>query len=138
GGGNAVAVTQGGGVAPFESRDGVIYYVKGPQEGGIWRVPIASGNETRVIDGPTPGFWGYWALLENGIWFATQEPPLRSRHAMVHFFDFATRRAVDVGPLDTYAVAGFPFFAMTPDGKSIVYVKNKPETSDIMLVNNFR
>lgn len=43
-----------------------------------------------------------------------------------------------MGYLHATALAFGPGFAMTPDGKSIVYVKDKPTTSDIMLVKNFR
>jgi Tol biopolymer transport system component len=86
-GGKASQVTTSGGFAPFESRDGkFIYYVKGLQERGIWRVPVEGGAETFVVDGPTARFWGYWSLLENGIWFATQEPYGRAR-ALMQYFD---------------------------------------------------
>ena len=137
-GGKATPVTRNGGFAPFESRDGrFIYYVKGNEESGIWRVPVEGGEEDFVVDGPTARFWGYWALLENGICFATQEPYRRAT-ALVEYFDFSTESKVAVGHLDTQAIAFGPGFAMTPDGKSILYVKMKPSTSDIMLVKNFR
>src|SRR6476620_240623 len=137
-GGGATRVTRDGGFAPVESHDGrFVYYVKGLQRGGIWRVAVEGRDETFVVDGPTPGFWGYWALLKDGIFFATQE---RNVHApaLVQYFDFATQRTRIVGPLDAPAIAFNPFFAITPDGKSIFYVKAKPITSDIMLVKNFR
>jgi hypothetical protein len=54
------------------------------------------------------------------------------------YFDFATKRTVRVGYLDTHTIWFKPGFAVTPDGKSILYVKMKPTTSDIMLVKNFR
>jgi Tol biopolymer transport system component len=133
----ATQITRDGGFAPFESRDGkFIYYVKGRLTGGIWRVPVEGGEETFVADGPTARFWGYWALLENGICFATWEG--ENVPALVHYFDFARKITTLVGPLDAPAIALFPRFAMTPDGKSILYVKDKPTTSDIMLVKNCR
>jgi hypothetical protein len=52
--------------------------------------------------------------------------------------EWTTKSTVKLGPLDTQAIAFGPWFAMTPDGKSILYVKEKPATSDIMLVKNFR
>jgi Tol biopolymer transport system component len=137
-GGSQTQVTTNGGIAPFESPDRkFLYYVKGLELGGIWRVPTAGGDEAFVVDGPTPRFWGYWSLLPDGICFATQEP-FRRANAVVQYFDFATKHIVNVGHLDTQAIAFGPWFAMTPDGKSILYVKDKPTTSDIMLVKNFR
>jgi hypothetical protein len=57
----------------------------------------------------------------------------------VHYFDFASKSTRLVGHLDTPALQWFtPGFAMTPDRKSILYVRTKPTHSDIMLVKNFR
>ncbi len=112
-GGKATQVTTNGGFAPFESRDGkFIYYVKQIDERGIWRVPVDGGEETFVVDGPTARFWGYWALLENGICFATQEPYERAT-ALVQYFEFATKRKVTLGYLNALAFAFGPGFAMT-------------------------
>jgi Tol biopolymer transport system component/DNA-binding winged helix-turn-helix (wHTH) protein len=137
GGGSPTQVSKGGGFAPVESPDGeFVYYLKGIQSGQIWRVPVGGGEETFVVDGPTPRFWGYWALLADGICFATWEGP--HVPALVHYFDFASKLTTRVGRLDAPAIVFSPGFAMTPDGKSILYVKMKPTTSDIMLVKNFR
>ena len=137
-GGKATQVTRNGGFAPFESRDGkFIYYVKQIDERGIWRVPVDGGEETFVVDGPTARFWGCWSLFPDGIYFARQEQNERAP-AWVHYFDFAHKGTTTVGRLDSPAIPFGPCFAMTPDGKSILYVKNKPTTSDIMLVKNFR
>jgi hypothetical protein len=104
--------------------------------GSIWRVPVEGRGETFVVDGPTPNFWGYWALLPEGICFATWEG--QNAPALVHYFDFASKLTTRVGHLDAPAIVFSPGFAMTPDGKSILYVKMKPTTSDIMLIKNFR
>lgn len=111
-----------------------MYYLKGFDSGSIWRVSVEGREETFVVDGPTPNFWGYWTLLPNGICFAT---PTRGAPALVKYFDFASKRTTLVGHLDTPAIVFSSGFSMTPDGKSILYVKMKPTTSDIILVKNF-
>jgi Tol biopolymer transport system component/DNA-binding winged helix-turn-helix (wHTH) protein len=137
-GGTPTQVTRGGGFAPVESRDGkFVYYLKAIDSGQIWRARVEGGEETFVVEGPTARFWGYWTLLENGICFATQQPYRRAT-ALVQYFDFVTKGTAILGNLDTQAIAFGPWFAMTPDRKSILYVKNKPTTSDIILVKNFR
>ena len=138
-GGSATQVTYGGGFAPFESDDGkFIYYVKGFEVRGIWRIPVEGGDETRILDGPVSGFWGYWALLPHGIVFATQEQNGRA-HALVSYFNFISKQITDLGHLDSPAFRYVPNFAVSPDEKWIYYVKRKQgDTSDIMLVKNFR
>jgi Tol biopolymer transport system component/DNA-binding winged helix-turn-helix (wHTH) protein len=138
GGGTAIKVTKNGGFAPFESHDGqYIYYVRGLGLGGIWRMPVKGGEEVFILDGPTPGYWGYWALLRDGICFATQGANLRAS-ASVQYFDFKNRKTIILGDLGAAAIPSNPFFALSPDQRSIFYVKTKPATSDIVLVKNFR
>jgi hypothetical protein len=62
------------------------------------------------------GFWGYWTLLPEGIWFASQNADVLPS---VEYFDFATRRTTTVGQLDAPAYPRFPFFVVSPDGRSI-------------------
>ena len=123
----------------MESGDGrFIYYVKGLEVRGIWRMPVEGGEETFVLDGPPPGFWGYWALLPHGIVFAMQEQNGRA-HALVKYFNFISQQITDLGHLDSPAVRYNPHFAGSSDEKWIYYVKRKQgDTSDIMLVKNFR
>ena len=138
-GGTATQVTHGGGFAPFESADAkFLYYVKGLDVRGIWRVPVDGGDETPVLDGPVSGFWGYWALLPHGIVFAIQDQNGRAP-ALVNYFNFSSKQTTTLGHLDSPAIRGYPFFAVSPDEKTIFYGKRKQgDRSDIMLVKNFR
>lgn len=138
-GGEPTRVTNEGGFAPIESDDGkFIYYVKGLEIPGIWCISVERGDETPVLDGPGSGFWGYWALLPHGIVFATQEQNGRA-HAHVKYFNFSSKQITPLGDLDTPAFRWNPHFAVSPDEKWIYYVKRKQgDTSDIMLVKNFR
>ncbi len=138
-GGFPTQVTHDGGFAPLESDDGkFIYYVKGLDVRGIWRIPLQGGDETQILDGPKAGFWGHWALLPHGIVFATQEQNGRA-HAHVKYFNFSNKQETPLGDLDTPAFRWNPHFAVSSDEKWIYYVKRKQaDTSDIMLVKNFR
>ena len=67
-------VTRQGGFAPQESPDGrFIYYAKGLNVPGIWKISEADGEETGVLTQGREGFWGYWAVTENGIYFLNTE-----------------------------------------------------------------
>ena len=66
-------VTRNGGFAAFESPDGhYLYYAKGRSASGLWRKRLPNGDEEAVLDQLKPGYWGYWAVVENGIYFADQ------------------------------------------------------------------
>ena len=80
-GGQAVQITRRGGFAAFESQDGKsLYYAKGMDIDGLWSVAVNGGEEAPVLDFPKASFWGYWALVEKGIYFVNTEtrPAARS------------------------------------------------------------
>jgi len=119
-GGQPVQVTTNGGHEAFESRDGkYVYYSKG-EGAGIWRVPAKGGEETQVMDHAT---MGHWAVLDRGICFVN----LTGKRPVIEFFDFATRRGRTVAVLPNDAEPaggwGFPAIAVSPDGRSTLYVQ---------------
>ena len=68
-GGEPQPVTTGDGIEPQESADGHwLYYTRGDDD-GIWRVSTAGGEETRVLDQPSAGYWGYWQSTPRGIFY---------------------------------------------------------------------
>ncbi len=134
-GGPAVQVTQNGGFAAFESPDGQFVYYAKFTEPGMWRVPVEGGEETLVLDLLQPGLWGYWAVVDEGIYFLNAEAKPRPT---IEFFRFATRRATRVFVPEKDPVYGAPGLALSPDGRWILYAQVDQETSDIMLVENFR
>ena len=95
-GGPAVQVTRHGGFAAFESPDGIfLYYAKGLAVPGLWRIPTDGGEETEVISALEAGYWGYWAVVENGIYYLdmTAKPGIA-------FFDATTHRTTRVFDLE--------------------------------------
>ena len=64
-------VTKGGGFEGFESPDGqYLYYAKGLGIPGIWRIAVRGGEETPVLDLDKAGYWRYWAVVSEGIYYA--------------------------------------------------------------------
>ena len=89
-GGPAVQVTRHGGFAAFESPDGrFLYYAKGLTVPGLWRIPTNGGEEIELIRSLEAGYYGYWAAVENGIYYLdmTTKPG-------INFFDIATHRKI--------------------------------------------
>jgi Tol biopolymer transport system component/DNA-binding winged helix-turn-helix (wHTH) protein len=133
-GGPAVQVTHQGGFAAFESPDGqFLYYAKGLGVPGLWRTPTNGGEEIEVISSLEAGYWGYWAVVENGIYYLdmTAQPG-------INFFDIATHRITRVFDLENGPAWGAPGLAISPDKKTILYTQLDALHSDIILVENFR
>lgn len=131
----AVQVTQNGGFAAFESPDGQFVYYAKFTEPGIWRVPVEGGEETLVLDLLQPGLWGYWAVVEEGIYFLNVKAKPRPA---IEFYRFATRQVTRVTVPEKDPQYGSPGLALSPDGSWILYMQIDRVESDIMLVENFR
>ena len=136
GGGAPVQVTKQGGFEAFESPDGrVLYYTKGRGPGGIWQVPVQGGEETPVLELKHAGYWRYWALLNDGIYFVAREADSSPR---LKFFSFATRQVTPMATLEKEPLSDPTGLSVSPDQRSILYVQADQSVSDIILVENFR
>ena len=135
-GGKAVRVTRHGGFDNVESPDGqYLYFTKGYVP-GIWRIPVAGGEEVLVLDQHRAGRWRYWAVREQGIYFATAES---EEHPLFEFFSFATKKVTTLGTLERKI--GYRWYAgldVSPDGRWLIWQQLDQEGSDIMLLDNFR
>jgi Tol biopolymer transport system component len=133
-GGPAVQVTRQGGFAAFESRDGrMVYYAKGLSVGGLWHAPANGGEETPVLEFPAPGYWGYWALGQNGIYFVdTSVKP-----QVLSVFDPGTRRVTRIAALERNVAAYESGLAVSEDGRRFLIVQDDQVNSDIVVVENF-
>jgi Tol biopolymer transport system component/serine/threonine protein kinase len=135
-GGQAIQVTRQGGFESFESADGkLLYYTKGRGPGGIWQMPVAGGEERQVPELLDAGYWRYWAVLDNGIYFVA---PVATTRAALKYFNFATRRVMQLGVLERDPLKGPPGLTVSPDGRWVLYAQVDQSISDIMLVENFR
>jgi eukaryotic-like serine/threonine-protein kinase len=135
-GGQALQVTRGGGFDNVESPDGqFLYYVKERGEPGIWRVPVAGGEETPVLDHHRAGLWRQWAVVEQGIFFITAETPDRP---LIEFFSFATGKASLVMTLEKKLPDTISGLSVSPDGRRLIWTQLDQISSDIMLIKNFR
>ena len=132
-GGRAWQMTKKGGFAAFESPDGkAVYYAKGKEASGIWEVPVGGGEEASVLDQPSPGYWGYWALAANGIYFYD------TKTQAIDFFDFRTRQVTKIATPPKPPVQWASGFAVSHDGRWLLFTQMDESTAVIMLVENFR
>jgi Tol biopolymer transport system component len=133
GGGRALQVTKKGGFAAFESPDGkAVYYAKGKDTSGLWEVPVDGGEERPVLEQPSAGYWGYWGLLKNGIYFF--DPGTKA----IELFNFRTRQVTKVATPQKPPVQWAPGLAISPDGRWLLFAQSDQWNAVIMLVENFR
>jgi hypothetical protein len=129
-------ITHHGGFAAFESVDGQsLYYAKGRDVPGLWVIPADGGKEKPVISDFAVGFWGYWAVVSEGIYYLTRVPV--DRGALM-FYSFKSRSARLVASIPKDPPFGDSGFAVSPDGRSVLYTQVDHSGSDIMLVEGFR
>jgi Tol biopolymer transport system component/DNA-binding winged helix-turn-helix (wHTH) protein len=128
--GGAIQLTQGGGMYPIESADGFVYYSKTLSSDEIWKIPVEGGAETLALKAPGLDCFCNSALAPTGIYVITQKS---EQARTISFYDFASKRMTKV--LDLEKMALNP--AVSPDGKSLIYVQLDQHDSTIMLVNHF-
>ena len=116
---------------PRESPNGrYLYYYKVGAAEGLWRVPVDSGEEVRVLDGSKS--W-IGAVTDDGVYFIN---PGAKDGVAVEFWDFATsqqRRVAELGMVNLLPSA----LAISPDRRHVLYTQNDHTGSDIVLIENF-
>src|SRR4030095_12880312 len=102
----------------------------------IGRMPVAGGAEIRILDHVQGG---YWAVLEQGIYFLNRAFLDRPNpHTTIEFFSFATTQRPQIAVVEKQIPWYGPGFAVSPDGRWILLALIDQSESDIMLMENFR
>jgi eukaryotic-like serine/threonine-protein kinase len=137
GGGEPRQITKHGGYSVKVSPDGkYLYYLKSSREGGLRRAAAEGGEEELLVpDLRNRNFQvlpdGVY-LLDSGV---SEMSPLKRGRA--RFYRFRTRKVEDLGfqtekPIDHYGIS------LSSDGKWLYYVQVDRNSSNVMLVENFR
>jgi Tol biopolymer transport system component len=133
-GGAAWHVPLDKGTGPTESADGkFIYFRRTQNPTGIFRVPTAGGPEESVLELKEAPPWGYWTVVENGIYFVEIDDKPK-----IKFLDLSTRRITDIWTMERPALTGDAGLAVSPDGQWLLFTQLVNGGSDIMIVNDFR
>jgi Tol biopolymer transport system component/serine/threonine protein kinase len=133
-GGPARQITRGGGFAPFASADGEwVYYAKGRTVAGLWRVPAEGGVEELVLNRLKPGYWGYWALCGDTVFFVDKESP-RSPAALFQY-ELGAKKLTRLHDISKPLITADSALAMSPDCRTAVFAQRDQSGSDIMLAD---
>jgi len=137
-GGRALQVMTSEASAAREGPDGAdLYFAK--THGGIWRRPVAGGEETPVIREFTGSLPGYWAVVSDGIYYVVRETLADNTFAHhLEFFDFGSRRTMDLGTLTGTIDHWVGGLTISKDRQTVVYSQRTYQSSEVMLVDPFR
>jgi Tol biopolymer transport system component len=86
-------ITRHGGFAAFESYDAKTLYYSKFTGGGIWGMPVGGDHEERVTDSLHRGYWGHFAVTDNGLYLVDSDA---KDGPAIMYYDFQTRRLSSV------------------------------------------
>lgn len=136
-GGESIQLTRNGGAEAIESPDGkTVYYARVPEMGpGLWNVPSRGGAEIRELESVR---FGYWTMSSKGIYFVDFDVAGDAPRP-VRFFDFESRNVRQIGWAEpSVSWRNTPGFAISPDGRWLLYSSLESTDADLMLIDSFR
>ena len=122
-----IRVTRNGGFASIESWDGKTLYYTQRVANGIWKMPVEGGEEKQIISDLNT--WGDFDVTRDGIVLIASKP------YEIRFYSFVTGKTTLVAALPRRPAFGL---TVSPADGSIVYTLIDQESSEIMMVENFR
>lgn len=129
--GRAIQVTRNGGFGAFERPgDAALYYAKGREVPGLWRI-TPNGEEERVLPQLKAGYWGYWAATAKGIYF------LAPSGITVDLLDLGTAKVHTVTKLEKQPPFGDSGLSVSADDRWLLCTQTDHSGSDIIMVENF-
>jgi Tol biopolymer transport system component len=133
-GGEAVQLTNHGAFRPEISPDGnQLFYGKYGTH-GLWSVPIAGGQERKLLDSITEN---HWTVALQGIYyidFGTQPGAPK----LLKFYSFQTGKTNQVGLLEPTVSGDYSGISVSSDGHWLLYSYIADVSSDLMMVDHFR
>jgi Tol biopolymer transport system component/DNA-binding winged helix-turn-helix (wHTH) protein len=137
-GGAVTQVTTSGGFTALESPDGkYLYYAKGVAQPGLWVVPVEGGEEKEVIPNLQPTLYGYWVMVDDGIYFASYEQlSSQTPKSALNFYSFKTQKTTRITALPWPAFSGAPGLEISPDRKRIFVVMVQTHGADLKIADN--
>jgi Tol biopolymer transport system component/DNA-binding winged helix-turn-helix (wHTH) protein len=132
-GGEDKQVTRDGGFGAMESADGrMLYYVHDMATTSIWRMPVAGGTPTKVIDSVGQRLWGYWAVSPHYLMYFHRRSPADGSTEILGL-NPATGEIHHVGATERAPEAGGGGLCISPDERWIVYAQRDIYQTNIMV-----
>ncbi len=124
-GGEASHVTTNGGFSARETPDGRFLLYTKSADHGLWRQPIAGGDEEKILDQPKRWLWDSWDLLDDGVLYVE------------YANDQATVKWTSLSKDSTGVLADLPpqrahsSVSISPDGRMLYFATERMTGSDL-------
>jgi Tol biopolymer transport system component/DNA-binding winged helix-turn-helix (wHTH) protein len=129
----AKQITRDGGFDAVESADGrTLYYVHDMATTSVWRMPVAGGAPTAVIDSVGQRLWGYWAVSPHYLMYFHRRSPTDGSTEILGM-NPATGEIRHLGAVERALEAGGGGLSISPDERWIVYAQRDTYQTSIML-----
>ncbi len=137
-GGSPIQVTRGGAFYGLESMDGkLLYFSKGSGGGsvvdGIWQVPVAGGEEVRLLDRKIRS--RDWDVAAGGIYFLTSKSRAGGEEWSIELLSAQSGKVTQI--FHQESPNHHDSLAVSPDEQWILYAETPPQDSDLMLADDF-
>ena len=137
--GSKERVTRGGGFVARESADGgTLLYISKAVDSPLMAQPLAGGAPHRVIACVAGTAF---SVTPAGVFYipCSRNPQTPDPDPLVHVLDPATGKDREVGRLEKLEWDHLPTgFAVSADGRTILYERLLRDESDLMMIENFR
>jgi hypothetical protein len=133
--GKETQITQHGGFAAFESYDAKTLYYSKKYRVGIWKIPVGGVQELLVTDSLHLGYWGNFAVTDNGLYLVDADA--KGGPALL-YYNFQTRRLSPILTFEKNPVPWTPNLAASRDGRTLLYAQVEFENSSISMAENFQ
>ncbi len=130
-----LSLSKDGATRKVVSRDGRFLYFSANYESPcIYRLDIATGKTTRIVDDLLIGYWGAWTAGSTGLYYLASDP-VRPTRAVIRFRDFATGRTRILAPFEgLLPPLGTSLWSLTPDERSLYVVRLDGSEADLVRV----
>ncbi len=132
-GSSAEQITAGPGLAP-KIYENYIYFIRGWEQREIWRIPVSGGAEEQVLTGIKNMYIRSWHVVKNGIYFFRVDDDVPE----LCFYDFRLKKIKSVKHIPEAARRNINIsIDIDPQEEYLLYSRQDPVESDIILVDNF-
>jgi Tol biopolymer transport system component/DNA-binding winged helix-turn-helix (wHTH) protein len=132
--GTETQISRHGGFAAFESYDAKTLYYSKFRGGGIWKTRTGGGEEERVTDSLHRGYWGHFAVTENGLYLVDSDA---KDGPAIMYYDFQSKRLSPIMTFKQSLAPWFPNLAASRDGRTLLYAQVEFESNMISMVEDF-
>jgi Tol biopolymer transport system component/DNA-binding winged helix-turn-helix (wHTH) protein len=132
--GRETQVTYHGGFAGFESYDGRTLYFSKFDGAGIWSISVAGGEEQRLTQAPHLGYWGYFAVTEEGLYLVDSDA---EGGPALMYYNSRTRQLTRILTLNggQHAVPWTANLGASRDGRTVFFAQGTTKSSIVLAEN---